>query len=69
MTQIAFISINGEPRPIAAPSTLFELLKELAPRKPFAVAHNEVFIPRELYSDITINPGDRVEVLHAAAGG
>jgi thiamine biosynthesis protein ThiS len=41
----------------------------LSPRGPFAVAHNEEFVPRGAYDACRISPGDRVDIVHPTAGG
>jgi sulfur carrier protein len=49
--------------------TLRELLSLLAPTVPFAVAHNEEFVPRANYGECRICPGDRIDVVNPMAGG
>jgi sulfur carrier protein len=64
-----FVIVNGENRPLPDPPTLSALLVRLSPRGPFAVAHNEEFVPRGGYNACRISPGDRVDIVHPTAGG
>jgi sulfur carrier protein len=64
-----FVIVNGESHPLPEPRTLSALLMRLSPRGPFAVAHNEEFVPRGAYHECRISPGDRVDIVHPTAGG
>jgi sulfur carrier protein len=64
-----FVIVNGESHPLPEPPTLAALLMRLSPRAPFAVAHNEEFVPRGAYDACRISPGDRVDIVHPTAGG
>ena len=64
-----FVIVNGESHPLPEPPTLSALLVRLSPRGPFAVAHNEEFVPRGGYDACRISAGDRVDIVHATAGG
>lgn len=64
-----FVIVNGENHPLPEPPTLSALLVTLSPCAPFAVAHNEEFVPRGDYNACRIYPGDRVDVVHPTAGG
>jgi thiamine biosynthesis protein ThiS len=46
-----FVIVNGETRPLPEPRTLTALLISLSLQVPFAVAHNEEFVPRGDYED------------------
>jgi sulfur carrier protein len=63
------IIVNGQIQPLPEPSTIESLLIALAPKPPFAVAHNEEFVPRSNYIDRRVEPGDRIEIVHPMAGG
>jgi sulfur carrier protein len=64
-----FVVVNGETHPLPEPRTLAELLRKLSPVAPFAVARNTEVVPREAYKDCRIDSGDRIDILHPAAGG
>jgi sulfur carrier protein len=63
------ILVNGRAQPLPQPQTLADLLLILNPARPFAVARNEEFIPREDYGECRISPGDRIDIVHPTAGG
>jgi sulfur carrier protein len=60
---------NGRQVPMPDPSTLENLLERLQLRQPYAVARNEEFVQRSKYRQCTLMDGDRIEVVHPAAGG
>ena len=64
------ISVNGEPRRIAADTALDALVATLttAPSG-VAAALNETVVPRAQWSKTLLSEGDRVEVLTAVQGG
>ena len=64
-----FVVVNGQTRPLPEPCTLAALLRLLSPVAPFAVACNTEVVPRGTYEDCRIQPGDRIDILHPAAGG
>jgi thiamine biosynthesis protein ThiS len=64
-----FLLVNGKPHPLPEPPMLTELLHSLSPMVPFAVAHNEEFVPRAAYGACRISPGDRIDIVFPAAGG
>ncbi|ARQ72575.1 sulfur carrier protein ThiS [Streptomyces marincola] len=64
------VRVNGEPRRIAAGTTLADLVAELSTAPAgIAAAVNESVIPRGQWPDTTLAEGDRVEVLTAVQGG
>lgn len=64
------IRVNGEPREIAAETTISALLEALgAPVQGVAVAVNGEVVPRARHRETTLRPGDRVEVIRAVGGG
>lgn len=63
------VLVNGHIEALPETQTLAELLLILNPSKPFAVVRNEEFIPSEDYSHCRIYPGDRIDIVHPAAGG
>ena len=64
------VSVNGEPRTVAASTKLDELVATLttAPSG-VAAALNETVVPRTQWAATALSEGDRVEVLTAVQGG
>jgi thiamine biosynthesis protein ThiS len=62
--------INGKPVDVAAGATLSDLVAqlELDPRG-IAIAVNETVVARSRYTDHALAEDDRIEVIHAVAGG
>ncbi|MET9375126.1 sulfur carrier protein ThiS [Streptomyces sp. NPDC002992] len=64
------VSVNGEARVLAAPTTLDALVATLsAAPSGVAAAVNETVVPRSQWSATVLGEGDRVEVLTAVQGG
>ncbi len=64
------IVVNGEPRRVAAGSTLADLIRELGLTDArIAVELNQRIVPHGHYQEQTLAPGDRVEVVRAIGGG
>ncbi|WP_128376080.1 sulfur carrier protein ThiS [Streptomyces cavernae] len=64
------ISVNGEPRQIAAGTALDTLVATLtAAPTGVAAALNETVVPRAQWASTPLAEGDRVEVLTAVQGG
>ncbi|QQS34011.1 MAG: sulfur carrier protein ThiS [Acidobacteriota bacterium] len=67
---MAEIRINGETRTVAEGSTIASLLGELdLPAKRVAVEHNGEVVSRQSWHEVSLNDGDRVEVVHFVGGG
>jgi sulfur carrier protein len=64
-----FIIVNGQAYPMPEIQTLAALLSRLSPVVPFAVACNAEVVPRGSYERVYIQPGDRIDIVHPAAGG
>ncbi len=64
------LTVNGEPRRIAAGSSIADLVLalELHPAK-VAVEHNAVIAPRSTLADIMLMDGDILEIVHFVGGG
>jgi len=64
------VTLNGQPRTLAADLHLPKLLDDLGidPRT-VAVAHNGDVVPRDRYDQISLSDGDRVEVVRMVGGG
>jgi sulfur carrier protein len=64
------IVVNGEVRPVAGPVRLPLLLEELGIASRWAIVErNGEPVPRTLYAETTIVPGDRIEIATPMAGG
>lgn len=64
------LTVNGEPRRIAAGSTIADLVAALGldPRK-VAVEHNAEIAPRSTLADAPLAHGDVLEIVHFVGGG
>lgn len=67
---VADIVLNGEPRSIAADTSLLDLLGELGldPRQ-VAVERNLEIVPRADYARTRLGAGDRLEIVTFVGGG
>jgi sulfur carrier protein len=65
------VHINGEKRTIPQGSTVRGLLESLgiADREGTAVAVNMEVVPRSSHTVVTIQAGDRIEIVQAVGGG
>jgi sulfur carrier protein len=63
-----FVVVNDQTYPLPEPPTLAALLMALSPAAPFVVACNAEVVLRGTYDDRRIQPGDRIDILHPAAG-
>ncbi len=64
------IQVNGSPKQIPDPCTLAALIEDLGlTGRRLAVEVNEDLVPRSRFGEHPLNPGDRVEVIHAVGGG
>lgn len=64
------LTVNGEPRRIAAGATIAGLVAELGlnPAK-VAVEHNGIIAPRSTLAAAALNDGDVLEIVHFVGGG
>jgi len=64
------IVLNGEPRALAAETSVAALLKELGidPRK-VAVERNLEIVPKSTFETTVLGDGDRLEIVHFIGGG
>ena len=69
-TTLIKISLNGDPREIAAGSTLADLVAAVA-RSPkgVAVEKNGEIIPRSAHAETRIAAGDQIELVQFVGGG
>ena len=68
-TEIA-ITVNGEPRRVAAGSTIAEMVRALSldPAK-VAVERNLEIVPRSTLGGVAVAEGDKFEIVHFVGGG
>jgi thiamine biosynthesis protein ThiS len=64
-----YVIVNGHTHPLPEPPTLAALLGSLSPSVPFVVARNDEVVPSGAYDACRIGPGDRIDIVHPAAGG
>ena len=69
ITQISLI-VNGEPRHIATPATIADLVAALGlnPAK-VAVERNALIVPRSTLAQVALVDGDVLEIVHFVGGG
>ena len=64
------VTLNGEKRCLPFPLTVEGLLQELRlDRRKVAVERNEEIVPRSLYAQTALAPGDSLEIVHFIGGG
>ena len=64
------VTLNGQARPVADPSSVAALLAALAlDSRKVAVERNREIVPRSLYDATWLQPGDRLEIVHFIGGG
>ena len=70
MNDAISVILNGEPRTVARGLTLLELVHSLAldPRA-VVVEHNRAIVRRPKLGEVTIAPGDAIELVHFVGGG
>ena len=64
------ITINGEPRSIAAESTVTDLvtLLDLTAQR-LAIELNLSILPRPVWTETRLQAGDKLEIVHFVGGG
>ncbi len=69
MSSISIV-VNGEPRAVAAGTTIAALLAELGlGQRRVAVERNRAVVPRAQHADTALADGDRLEVVAFVGGG
>jgi thiamine biosynthesis protein ThiS len=64
------IVVNGQPRELAGPVTVAELLVELEiPPRGLAVEINDHIVPRARHAEQRLADGDRLEIVSLVGGG
>jgi thiamine biosynthesis protein ThiS len=64
------VVVNGQPRVVARGATLLDVLASLTldPRV-VVVEHNRAIVRRPQLGDVTVAPGDAIELVHFVGGG
>ncbi|NBC37901.1 sulfur carrier protein ThiS [Novosphingobium sp. FSY-8] len=70
MTDMLNLTVNGEPRRIAAGASVADLVADigLTPAK-VAVERNALIVPRSTLGDVQLTDGDVLEIVHFVGGG
>ena len=69
MSHCITLTLNGERRDLAGPTTVALLLMGLGfDRRKVAVERNNALVPRALYDATELAPGDAVEIVHFLGG-
>jgi thiamine biosynthesis protein ThiS len=64
------ITVNGEPRTVAGPATLDDLLRGLGlDARAVVVEHNRRIVRRPRLGETALAAGDSVELVHFVGGG
>ncbi len=64
------VTVNGEGHALPAVCDIAELLRRLSlDTRKVAVERNEAIVPRSLYSQTFLQPGDSLEIVHFIGGG
>ncbi|NEZ04515.1 sulfur carrier protein ThiS [Wenzhouxiangella sp. XN201] len=64
------LQVNGETREMSDNLTVTGLLEELGyGDKRVAVERNGELVPKSLHAEVTVNDGDRIEIVQAIGGG
>jgi thiazole synthase len=64
------ITINGEPKSLAHPVTVSEMLKQLGLESgKVAVERNLEIVPKSAFTSTQLSDGDRIEIVHFIGGG
>ena len=69
-SNVAKIQLNGNPYEINTKTNLNQLLNKLKIQKTkVAIEVNGVIVEKNKYLKVTLNKGDRVEIVHFIGGG
>ena len=69
MSETLEITVNGEPTTVDAGTTVSDLLERLGIAGRLAVELDGEIVPRSRHAEATLEPGARVEIVHAVGGG
>ena len=70
MSETINVMVNGQARAVARGATLLDVLASLTldPRV-VVVEHNRAIVRRPQLGDVTVAPGDAIELVHFVGGG
>ncbi len=64
------ITLNGEPHAVPETCSVAMLVAQLGlDARKIAVERNEAIVPRSLYGQVRLEPGDALEIVHFIGGG
>lgn len=64
------ITVNGKIHRFEGEVSIEQIINNLdLPREHFAVAHNQIVVPKSQLAGIFVKDGDKLEIIHATAGG
>jgi len=63
------VLINQEPHKFAVGATLADAVERLQAKPPFAAAVNLQFVPNTQYTQIRLQPDDRIDIIAPVTGG
>ncbi|HJU11333.1 MAG TPA: sulfur carrier protein ThiS [Candidatus Binataceae bacterium] len=64
------IELNGEPHSIAGDARLLSLIEKLNLRRGrIAIELNQSVVPKAEWANISLKPGDKVEIVNFVGGG
>jgi sulfur carrier protein len=70
MSERLKVTLNGEPRELAAATTVADLLALIGlDTRKVAVERNEEIVPRSAYAATRLASGDALEIVHFIGGG
>lgn len=70
MGEALTLMLNGETRDYQPPLTVSALLALMGfDTRKVAVERNEEIVPRSAYAETSLQPGDRLEIVHFIGGG
>jgi sulfur carrier protein len=70
LLKVIELSVNGEPKRVAAHIKVAQLLEQMdLTGKRVAVERNGEIVPRSQYSEVELLSGDRLEIVVAVGGG
>ena len=70
MMAVVNVTLNGKTREVREGTTVAELVSELKLADgPIAVERNREVLPKSKFAEVTLNEGDRIEIVNFVGGG
>ena len=64
------LTVNGKPRDLEGPQNLVDYLEALGiPQRAIAIAYNGDIIRKNELQEVTLEDGDKLEIVRAVGGG